>query len=131
MSVSSQKHRATILFEVSLVQLIPPFEVYNIAPFILPAHPLTRSFNKIPKSQFVPVPFWLDAAESVSLILDYITAYQMMHRSAKIKPGQRVLIHSASGGVGTALLQLGRLAGTMFFSICRTKSLSMRGMSTR
>ncbi|UWZ85244.1 zinc-binding dehydrogenase [Occallatibacter riparius] len=35
----------------------------------------------------------------------------MMYRSAKLKPGQRVLIHCASGNVGTAFLQLGRLAG--------------------
>jgi len=51
-----------------------------------------------------PVPSGLDAAEAVSLILNYITAYQMLHRSAKVKPGQRVLFHGASGGVGTALL---------------------------
>jgi NADPH:quinone reductase len=43
----------------------------------------------------------LDAAEAVSVVLNYITAYQMLHRSAKVKPGQRVLFHGASGGVGT------------------------------
>ena len=52
-----------------------------------------------------------DAAEAVSLVLNYITAYQMLHRSAEVRPGQRALIHGAAGGVGTALLQLGRLAG--------------------
>jgi NADPH2:quinone reductase len=44
-------------------------------------------------------------------VLNYITAYQMMHRVAHASPGQRVLIHGAAGGVGTALLQLGRLMG--------------------
>jgi NADPH:quinone reductase-like Zn-dependent oxidoreductase len=43
-------------------------------------------------------------------VLNYITAYQMLHRSVKVRPGQRVLIHGAAGGVGTALLQLGRLS---------------------
>jgi NADPH2:quinone reductase len=42
----------------------------------------------------------------------------MLHHSAKVKPGQRVLFHGASGGVGTALLQLGRLAGLEMFGTC-------------
>jgi NADPH:quinone reductase len=64
------------------------------------------------------VPSGLDSAEAVSLVLNYITAYQMLHRSARVKPGQRVLIHGASGGVGTALLQLGRLAGLEMYGTC-------------
>jgi NADPH2:quinone reductase len=60
----------------------------------------------------------LDAAEAVSLVLNYVTAYQMLHRSAKVKPAQRVLIHGASGGVGSALLQLGRLAGLQMYGTC-------------
>jgi NADPH2:quinone reductase len=63
----------------------------------------------------------LDAAEAVCLVLNYITAYQMMHRSAKVKPGQRVLIHGAAGGVGTALLQLGRLAGLEMYGTCSSR----------
>lgn len=57
----------------------------------------------------VPVPDGLDDAESVSLVLSYITAYQMLHRSAKIQPGQTILVHACAGAVGTAMLQLGRL----------------------
>jgi NADPH:quinone reductase-like Zn-dependent oxidoreductase len=50
-------------------------------------------------------------AEAVSLVLNYITAYQMLHRCAHIKPDESMLIHGgAAGGVGTALLQLGKLA---------------------
>ena len=65
----------------------------------------------LPQRELVPVPSGLDAAEAVSLVLNYITAYQMLHRSARVRPGQRALIHGAAGGVGSALLQLGRLAG--------------------
>jgi NADPH2:quinone reductase len=64
----------------------------------------------------------LDAAEAVSLVLNYITAYQMLHRSAKVRSGQRVLIHGAAGGVGTALLQLGRLAGLEMYGTCSSRS---------
>ncbi|TAK51242.1 MAG: alcohol dehydrogenase [Gammaproteobacteria bacterium] len=74
--------------------------------------------------ELVPVPFGLETAEAVSLVLNYITAYQMLHRSAKVKPGQRVLVHGASGGVGTALLQLGRLAGLEMYGTCSARGAS-------
>jgi NADPH2:quinone reductase len=72
--------------------------------------------------KFIPVPAGLDPAEAVALVLNYITAYQMLHRSAKVKPGQRVLIHGASGGVGTAFLQLGRLAGVEMYGTCSAQA---------
>jgi NADPH2:quinone reductase len=72
----------------------------------------------LPKDKFIPVPEGLDPAEAVALILNYITAYQMLHRSAKVKVGQRLLIHGASGGVGTALLQLGGLIGAEMYGTC-------------
>lgn len=57
----------------------------------------------------VPVPDNLDDSEVVSLILTYLTAYQMLHRIAKVKEGQTILIHACSGTVGTALAELGNL----------------------
>jgi NADPH2:quinone reductase len=66
----------------------------------------------------------LDPAEAVSLVLNYVTAYQMLHRSADVKPGQRVLIHGASGGVGTALLQLGHLAVLEMYGTCSSRGAS-------
>ncbi|CAG9179775.1 2-haloacrylate reductase [Cupriavidus pinatubonensis] len=75
-------------------------------------------FVCLPQCELVPVPFGLDAAEAVSLVLNYVTAYQMLHRSARVKPGQRVLIHGAAGGVGSALMQLGRLAGLEMYGTC-------------
>jgi NADPH2:quinone reductase len=59
----------------------------------------------VPEWWLVPVPERLDAAEAV------VTAYQMLHRAAGAREGERVLVHGAAGGIGTALLQLGRLAG--------------------
>ncbi len=65
----------------------------------------------LPSNELVPVPPGLDHAEAVSLVLNYTTAYQMLHRCAHIKPGEIILINGgAAGGVGTALLQLGKLA---------------------
>jgi NADPH:quinone reductase-like Zn-dependent oxidoreductase len=76
----------------------------------------------LPQRKFIPVPAGLDPAEAVAVVLNYITAYQMLHRSAKVKPGKRVLVHGASGGVGTALLQLGRLAGVEMYGTCSAQA---------
>jgi NADPH:quinone reductase-like Zn-dependent oxidoreductase len=65
----------------------------------------------------IPVPMRLDPAEAVTLLLNYLVAYQTLHRSAKVKAGDKVLIIGASGGIGTALLQLGRLANLKMYGI--------------
>jgi NADPH:quinone reductase len=70
---------------------------------------------------FVPVPAGLDDAETVALILNYVTAYQMMHRSAKMTSGQTALVTGANGGVGTALLELMRLEGVHALGACSPK----------
>jgi len=62
-----------------------------------------------PVDTLVPVPAGLDPAEAVSMVLSYVTAYQMLHRVAKIQSGQKILVHGAGGAVGTATLQLGAL----------------------
>jgi NADPH:quinone reductase-like Zn-dependent oxidoreductase len=63
----------------------------------------------------VRVPKDVDPAEAVSLILNYTTAYQLIHRIATLSQGESVLIHGAAGGVGTAALQLGSIAGLKMF----------------
>jgi NADPH2:quinone reductase len=79
---------------------------------VVAALPIVGGYSEVlylPEEELVPVPPGLDPAEAVSLILNYVTAYQMLHRSARVQPGQAVLVHSAAGGVGSALLELGRL----------------------
>ncbi len=88
----------------------------------MPIHGAYAEFVCLPQRELVPVPSGLDAAEAVSLVLNYITAYQMLHRSAKVRSGQRVLIHGAAGGVGSALLQLGRVAGLEMYGTCSSRS---------
>lgn len=69
----------------------------------------------LPESRLTPVPDGLDSAEAVSLILSYVTAYQMLHRVAKVKQGQRILVHGVGGAVGTAMVQLGNLLDLEMF----------------
>jgi NADPH:quinone reductase-like Zn-dependent oxidoreductase len=57
------------------------------------------------------VPAGVDAAEAATVILSWTTAYQLLHRAARVQRGQRVLVQGAAGGVGQALLVLGKLAG--------------------
>jgi NADPH:quinone reductase len=90
----------------------------------LPIHGAYAELVCLPQRELVPVPSGLDAAEAVSLVLNYITAYQMLHRSAKVRSGERVLIHGAAGGVGTALLQLARLAGLEMYGTCSAGNAS-------
>ena len=76
------------------------------------ALPVTGGYAEficLPQTELIAVPSELDPAEAVCLVMNYVTAYQMMHRSVQVMPGQRILIHAASGGIGTALLQLGKL----------------------
>lgn len=68
----------------------------------------------------VRVPEVLDPAEVVLLILNYLTAYQVMHRVAGVQAGDRVLIIGASGGVGTAFLQLGKQADLTMYGLAST-----------
>jgi NADPH:quinone reductase-like Zn-dependent oxidoreductase len=90
----------------------------------LPISGAYAEFVCLPQRELVPVPSGLDAAEAVSLVLNYVTAYQMLHRCANVRPGQRVLIHGAAGGVGSALLQLGRLAGLEMYGTCSAQAKS-------
>lgn len=61
--------------------------------------------------ELVIVPPGVDPAEAVCLVVNYLTAHAALHRTAKVQKGERILVHGAAGGVGTALLQLGKLAG--------------------
>jgi NADPH2:quinone reductase len=69
----------------------------------------------VPEKYAVEVPEDLDPAEVVSLVFTYMTAYQMLHRSAKAKPGETLLVHGAAGRVGTAVLELAAVAGLHTF----------------
>jgi NADPH:quinone reductase-like Zn-dependent oxidoreductase len=69
----------------------------------------------LPAEDLVLVPTGIDPIEACCLPLAYVTAYQMLHRIAQVQPGKRILIHGAAGGVGTALLQLGKLVDLQMY----------------
>jgi NADPH2:quinone reductase len=91
----------------------------------MPIHGCYAQYVCVPQRSLVPVPAGLDAAEAVAVVLNYITAYQMLHRSVKARPGQRMLIHGAAGGVGSAMLQLATLAGVEMYGTCSAQGAAL------
>jgi NADPH2:quinone reductase len=69
----------------------------------------------LPAADLVPVPNGLDPVEAACMAFIHLTAYQMLHRTAHVKAGDRALIHSAAGPVGLALLQLGGSSGLKMY----------------
>lgn len=69
------------------------------------------AYLAIEATHAVPVRSDVDAAQVDALVLNYVTAWQMLHRIAKVQPGQSVLVLGAAGGVGSALLELAQLDG--------------------
>lgn len=65
----------------------------------------------LPAQELCLVPEEVDPTEAVTVTFNYVAAYQMLHRVAHVERGRRILIHGAGGGMGTAFLELGRLAG--------------------
>lgn len=73
----------------------------------------------------VRVPDGVDVAEAAALPMNYVTAHQLLHRVAAVRRGETVLVHGASGGVGTALLELARLAGVRVVGTASARKLAL------
>lgn len=77
------------------------------------------AYRTLRASDLTRVPADVDAAEAAALILSWTTAYQLLHRAARVQRGQRVLVQGAAGAVGQALLVLGRLDGLELWGTAR------------
>jgi NADPH:quinone reductase-like Zn-dependent oxidoreductase len=79
----------------------------------------------VPVDRLVPVPDGLPATDVAAVALNYFVASQMLHRVARVSAGQRVVVHGAAGGVGTAFLQLARLAGVEAYGTASAGKLDL------
>ncbi len=79
----------------------------------------------IPAAWAAPISDVLDAPTAVALILNYVTAWQMLFRNTALEAGDAALVHGGAGGVGTALLELCREQGIVAFA---TVSEKKRGL---
>ncbi len=78
---------------------------------------------------FLSVPVDVSDRDAAAVILNFVTAWQMIHRIAKVQPGKTALVTGAAGGVGTATLQLLRLIGVKTYgSASATKHGTLRSL---
>jgi len=78
-------------------------------------------FSFVNKNSVIPVSENFDGAELVSLPLNYVTAYQLLHRTAKIKDNTTILVHGGAGGVGTAILELAKISNVKVYATVSSK----------
>jgi len=62
-------------------------------------------------ADLVPVPDGVESAAAETVVVNGVTAWQMLHRTAKVKPGGTIVVLGANGGVGSTLVQLAKHAG--------------------
>ncbi|MBI1390262.1 MAG: SDR family NAD(P)-dependent oxidoreductase [bacterium] len=73
-------------------------------------------FVVVPASHVILKPATMSFADAACAPIAFLTAFYSLQRLARLKPGERVLIHAAAGGVGQAALQVARLAGAQIFA---------------
>ena len=83
------------------------------------------SYRTLKAADVVPVPEDVDPAEAAAMVLSWTTAYQLLHRSARVQPGQRVLVQGAAGAVGQALLVLGSSVGLQLWGTARAEHAAL------
>jgi NADPH2:quinone reductase len=66
----------------------------------------------VPAGWLVPVPVDLDPPEALVVVFNYVTAYQMLHRTARVRAHKRLLIHGAAGGTPCAAAGASSCSGT-------------------
>jgi NADPH:quinone reductase-like Zn-dependent oxidoreductase len=74
---------------------------------------------------FIAIPDEVSDVEAVAVTLNYVSAWQMIYRVAKVQAGQTALVTGAGGGVGTAMLQLLRLAGVKTYGAASARKHSL------
>jgi NADPH:quinone reductase-like Zn-dependent oxidoreductase len=79
----------------------------------------------VPADAAVAVSSNLDPIEVACVVANYLTAYSMLYRAADVKTGERILVHGAAGGVGTALLELGSLAGLEMYGTASAHNFNL------
>jgi len=76
----------------------------------------------VPAHNVVPKPRELSFAEAACLPTAWLTAYRMLFVNAGLRPGQRVLVQGASGGVASACIAMARAAGFRVYATARTQA---------
>jgi NADPH:quinone reductase-like Zn-dependent oxidoreductase len=73
----------------------------------------------VPVGNILPLPDTVDVVTAACLPTAYLTAYRMLFVRAGLRPGQRVLVHGATGGVASAAILMGSACGLSVFATSR------------
>lgn len=92
---------------------------------LLPKFGANANYVCVPATLLVPLPADIDPAAGVAVILNYLTAHRLLTISAKAQRGERILVHSAAGGVGTAVLQIGKILGLEMYGTASAGKLEL------
>ncbi len=92
---------------------------------LLPKFGANANYICVPAPLLVPMPEEIDPAAGTAVILNYLTAHRLLTISAKAQPGERILVHSAAGGVGTAVLQIGKILGLDMYGTASAGKLDL------
>lgn len=77
-------------------------------------------FVVVPENHLTEIPANLDWASAAAVPEVFITAHDALFTRAALRPGETMLVHAAGSGVGTAAIQLARVAGAKAFGTSRT-----------
>ena len=83
-------------------------------------YPSYATLTAVPATRVIPIPENIDLDEAAALPIIYQTAYHMLHTVRRVRPGETVLVYAAAGGVGTAVIQLGKMAGIKMIGLTST-----------
>jgi NADPH:quinone reductase len=83
----------------------------------------------VPEAWLVPVPDAVSDEQAASLLLQGITAHALIHRCARLEPGETVVVEAAAGGTGTLAVQLAKRAGGRVIALA--SSPEKRSLATR
>ncbi|MDG4772511.1 medium chain dehydrogenase/reductase family protein [Solwaraspora sp. WMMD792] len=146
-SFAEQQMRRGRYFDQPPFPFVPGYDlvgtVHTVGPGVEPSLTGTRvaalvktggwaSHVVVDRADLVPVPDGISATEAETVVLNGITAWQMLHRKARIRAGQTVLVHGANGGVGSILVQLAAAAGAAVIGTASARhhdALRQRGVT--
>ncbi len=79
-------------------------------------------YTAVSPAAVFPLSESIDMDEAAAIPVNYLTAHHMLHTMAGVRKGQTVLTYAAAGGVGTAVIQLARLAGVKVIGLTSTEA---------